>query len=151
DHRADADPPHVREARRHGAPALHPAGARQLAARRQPHASLPAGERRLRVRLPARVTVVRRSTTSTAQTLGWTVAAGSLLRLHQLLAQEAYLPVVWNAAGADVSRTPAAEVAAAIDPPAGSFAWRFPNTPPQLARQWNPNEVTQITRGAVMM
>jgi len=105
----------------------------------------------LRVRLPARVTVVRRSTTSTAQTLGWTVAAGSLLRLHQLLAQEAYLPVVWNAAGADVSRTPAAEVAAAIDPPAGSFAWRFPNTPPQLARQWNPNEVTQITRGAVMM
>ncbi len=105
----------------------------------------------LHVRLPSRATIVRGSSTSSTRTLVWTVAAGSLVRLHQLLAQEAYLPVVWNADGTDVDRTPAAEVAAAVDPPAGSFDWRFPDTPPQLARQWNPTAVSQITRGAVMM
>ena len=105
----------------------------------------------LQLRLPAWTAIVGSGAMSTAKTIGWTVAAGNLLRLHQLLAQAAYLPVVWNATGADVARTPAAEVDAAVDPPAGSFSWRFPNTPPQLAQQWDPAKVTQITRGAVMM
>ncbi len=105
----------------------------------------------LRLRLPASTTVVNQGTTTPARMLGWTVTSGSVRRLHQLLAQGAYLPVVWNATGTDVPRTAAGEVAAAADPPAGSFAWRFPNTPPQLVRQWNPDVVTEITRGAVMM
>ena len=104
----------------------------------------------LRLRLPAAATIVRGATQTAASSVGWTVSTGSLLRLHQLLAQEGYLPVVWNSAGADVARTPAAEIAAAVDPPDGAFAWRFPNTPKQLTRQWNAQKVTAITRGAVM-
>jgi hypothetical protein len=105
----------------------------------------------LHLRLPRAVSLVGKNTTSTVHALAWTVAPGSLLRLHQLLAQEGYLPVVWKPAGADVRRTPAAEVRAAADPPAGSFSWRFPNTPSELARQWSPRNVTEITRGALMM
>lgn len=105
----------------------------------------------LHLRLPERAAIVGAGSVSSARTLGWTVADGSLLRLHQLLAQEAYLPVVWNAAGADVPHTPEAEIAAAVHPPEGTFAWRFPNTPAQLTRQWDAVKVTQITRGAVMM
>ncbi len=105
----------------------------------------------LHLRLPERVTLVRGTTETTASSIDWTVATGSLDRLQQLLAQTGYLPVVWNSAGADVARAPAAEVAAAVDAPAGSFSWRFPNTPSQLTKQWNPEKYTEITRGAVMM
>jgi len=104
----------------------------------------------LHLRLPAAATIVQGGAQTPAAAVDWTVSTGSLLRLHQLLAQEGYLPVVWNSTGADVARTPAAEVAAAVDPPDGSFAWRFPNTPTQLTRQWNAAKVTAITRGAVM-
>jgi len=104
----------------------------------------------LELRFPDPVTLVGSGATRTQRGFDWTVAPGSLLRLYQLLAQEAYLPVVWNPAGADVAHTPAAEVKAAIDPPAGTFSWRFPNTPSQLTAQWNPKAVTQILRGAVM-
>ncbi len=91
--------------------------------------------------------------TSAGRTLGWTVADGSLLRLHQLLAMEGYLPVGWQPqpASSPVMRTRTAEVDAAVDPPDGTFSWRYPSTPPQLQRQWNPTKITQITRGAVMM
>jgi hypothetical protein len=105
----------------------------------------------LELRFPSRVTLVGSGATRTQKALDWTIAPGTLLRLHQLLAQEAYLPVVWNPATTDVARTPAAEVKAAVDPPAGTFSWRFPNTPSQLTSQWNAQQVTQITRGAVMM
>jgi lipoprotein-anchoring transpeptidase ErfK/SrfK len=104
----------------------------------------------LELRFPQQVTLVGSGATRTQRDFDWTVAPGSLLRLYQLLAQEAYLPVVWNPTGADVAHTPAAEVKAAVDPPAGTFSWRFSNTPPQLAQQWNPAIVTQIERGAVM-
>jgi len=89
--------------------------------------------------------------TSAGRTLRWTIAEGSLLRLHQLLAQEGYLPVDWQPDHAPVAGTRAAQVAAAVDPPAGRFTWRYPNTPPQLRRLWDPARITQITRGAVMM
>ncbi|HZQ80625.1 MAG TPA: L,D-transpeptidase [Gaiellaceae bacterium] len=104
----------------------------------------------LELRFPDRVTLVGSGATRTQRSFDWTVASGSLLRLYQLLAQEAYLPVVWNPTGADVPHTPAAEIKAAIDPPQGTFSWRFPNTPSQLTTQWNPTTVTQIERGAVM-
>jgi lipoprotein-anchoring transpeptidase ErfK/SrfK len=104
----------------------------------------------LHLTLPGASTIVAGEMQRNAAGVDWTVSVGSLTRLHQLLAEEGYLPVVWNANGADVRRTASAEVRAAIDPPAGSFGWRYPNTPKQLTRQWNATKITEITRGAIM-
>jgi L,D-transpeptidase catalytic domain len=82
--------------------------------------------------------------------IAWTVPPGSTLRLHQLLAQAGYLPVLWKPEGADVARTPSAEAAAAVAPPKGAFNWRYGNTPHQLVEKWSPNEATILTKGAVM-
>jgi lipoprotein-anchoring transpeptidase ErfK/SrfK len=88
--------------------------------------------------------------TSAGTNLSWRVPEASVLRLHQLLALEGYLPVDWHPT-ADPADTRRAELAAAVTPPAGAFTWRYPNTPSQLTSQWSPARVTQITRGAVMM
>ena len=90
------------------------------------------------------------ATTSAGRSLSWTVPQASTLRLHQLLAEEGYLPVDWHQT-ADPPDTRRSELAAAVNPPAGQFTWRYPNTPSQLTSQWNPTQITQITRGAVMM
>jgi hypothetical protein len=81
----------------------------------------------------------------------WHVAPASFLRLQQLLAQEGYLPLTWTPAGTDVPLTKRAELAAATEPPEGSFDWRYPNTPRELVSLWNPGEPDTVTRGAVMM
>jgi hypothetical protein len=88
--------------------------------------------------------------TSAGTNLSWTVPDASVLRLHQLLALEGYLPVDWHPT-ADPPETRRSELAAAVNPPVGQFTWRYANTPSQLTSQWNPTQVTQITRGAVMM
>ncbi len=88
---------------------------------------------------------------STTKRIDWSVPAGSTLRLQQLLAEAGYLPVSWQPAGAAVPRTPAAEVAAATNPPAGHFSWRYSNTPPELRRLWSAGNANEVTRGAVMM
>jgi L,D-transpeptidase catalytic domain len=105
----------------------------------------------LRVQLPRAVAVTAGSSglRKTSQ-IEWTVPPGSTLRLQQLLAQTGYLPVDWQATGAPVARTPRAEVQAAVDPPSGSFSWRYPNTPHQLVAMWAPDQASAITKGAVM-
>ena len=80
----------------------------------------------------------------------WHVPAGSTLRLQQLLAQAGYLPMRWRAAGSEVARTPSAELQAAVSPPRGTFAWRYPNTPHQLEALWHEGEPNALVRGAVM-
>jgi len=79
------------------------------------------------------------------------IAPASFLRLQQLLAQEGYLPVDWTPADVDVRRTMPSEVSAAVDPPAGHFRWRYPDTPPELQALWQTGEPNTVTRGAVMM
>ncbi len=64
---------------------------------------------------------------------------------------EGYLPRHLVARGGDVALTKRAELAAATAPPAGTFSWRYPNTPPELVALWNPGEPDTVTRGAVMM
>jgi len=88
----------------------------------------------------------------TTSQIAWTVPPGSTLRLQQLLAQAGYLPVDWQpAAGtAAVARTPSAEAQAAVEPPNGSFSWRWANTPHQLQAMWSPGQWSEITKGAVM-
>jgi peptidoglycan hydrolase-like protein with peptidoglycan-binding domain len=106
----------------------------------------------LRVELPRTVAVTAntRGGLRTSGQIEWTVPPGSTLRLQQLLAQAGYLPVDWNPSGAAVARTASAQVQAAVDPPRGSFSWRYPNTPRQLKALWAPGQANEITRGAVM-
>jgi peptidoglycan hydrolase-like protein with peptidoglycan-binding domain len=99
---------------------------------------------------PVAVTAGTGSGLRTTSQVEWTVPPGSTLRLQQLLAQEGYLPVDWQPAGAPVARTPSAEAQAAVEPPHGSFDWRYPNTPHQLQAMWSPGQANTITRGAVM-
>ena len=105
----------------------------------------------LKVQLPRAVAVTTGgSGLRTTNQIEWTVPPGSTLRLHQLLAQAGYLPVVWQPSAGAVARTPSAEAQAAVEAPSGSFNWRYPNTPHQLQAMWNPNLASVITKGAVM-
>ncbi len=81
------------------------------------------------------------------RTLGWHVASGSTLRLQEILARLGYLPVRWRGPAA---HTPATELAAAVSPPAGTFSWRYPNTPTSLQALWKPGQWNVVTEGAVM-
>ncbi|HEX3453236.1 MAG TPA: peptidoglycan-binding domain-containing protein, partial [Gaiellaceae bacterium] len=83
------------------------------------------------------------------RTIAWHVAAGSTLRLQELLARLGYLPVRWSSASTS-SATPASEVAAAVSPPHGTFSWRYPQTPTSLRSLWKPGAWNVVTQGAVM-
>jgi len=106
----------------------------------------------LRVLLPhpVAVTVGTGSKLRDSSQVAWTVPPGSTLRLQQLLAETGYLPVVWHPSGPPVAHTPSAQAQAAVDPPSGSFSWRYPNTPPQLQAMWSPGQWSAIMKGAVM-
>ena len=102
----------------------------------------------VRLELPAGLNVAAVSST---RSLKWKVAGADFLRLQQLLAEIGYLPVGWQPAGEPVAQTRRAQLDAAVDPPAGDFSWRYPNTPSELQTQWTAGQPNQITRGAVMM
>jgi peptidoglycan hydrolase-like protein with peptidoglycan-binding domain len=106
----------------------------------------------LHIQLPHAVAVTADTDSGLQSTtqVEWTVPPGSTLRLQQLLAQAGYLPLEWQPSGAAVERTPSAEVQAAVDPPSGSFSWRYSNTPRQLRSMWSEGAANEITRGAVM-
>jgi lipoprotein-anchoring transpeptidase ErfK/SrfK len=77
-------------------------------------------------------------------TIPFTVAAGSFLRLQQLLAQLGYLPV---------SFTPATQPSSPqqeADPQQGTFSWRWANQPASLTSLWTLGTNNVITKGAVM-
>jgi peptidoglycan hydrolase-like protein with peptidoglycan-binding domain len=107
----------------------------------------------LKVRFPSSLLVADATGADPAptKTLRLSIAPASFLRLQQLLAQEGYLPVDWTPANVDVPRTMPSEVSAAVDPPAGHFTWRYPDTPHELRALWQTGAPTTITRGAVMM
>ncbi|WCB92620.1 hypothetical protein DSM104299_01317 [Baekduia alba] len=103
------------------------------------------------VTLPKALAVVSGATTRTTRQLTYTVPAPSTLRLEQLLAQAGYLPLSWAPAdGADVARTRAAQAAAAVDAPSGTFSWTYGNTPRELKRLWSEGQPNTILRGALM-
>jgi L,D-transpeptidase catalytic domain len=84
----------------------------------------------------------------------WTVPDGSTLALQQLLSQLGYLPLTFTpssgGASTDIAPTAAAEEAAIVDPPQGTFSWTYPDTPGQLKGLWSPTDYTELTKGAVM-
>jgi peptidoglycan hydrolase-like protein with peptidoglycan-binding domain len=106
----------------------------------------------LHLRLPSSISVTGPSGADLASTdqITWTVPPGSTARLQQLLAEQGYLPLTWDPSGPPVAPTPRAQAAAAVDAPAGTFTWRYPNTPPELESLWTPGQANVITRGAVM-
>jgi peptidoglycan hydrolase-like protein with peptidoglycan-binding domain len=65
-----------------------------------------------------------------------------------VLAQLGYLPLTFH--GPKVAATTAAQVAAAAHPPAGTFDWRYPNTPSALKGEWAPGTSGTMTKGALM-
>ena len=107
---------------------------------------------KVRVLLPRAVRLVDRSGKTLTGTLAWQVPSGSTLRLQQLLAELGYLPLSWRQAAARSTPTsPAAQLAAAISPPPGRFAWLYSKTPAELKALWRAGAANEITRGAVMM
>jgi peptidoglycan hydrolase-like protein with peptidoglycan-binding domain len=90
------------------------------------------------------VTSATGKTLAQSWTATFTVAAGSTLRLQQLMAQLGYLPV---------SFTPARPLTApqeAAQAQEGSFGWRW-SEPASLVGLWSAGAANPITRGAVMV
>jgi lipoprotein-anchoring transpeptidase ErfK/SrfK len=77
-------------------------------------------------------------------TASFTVAAGSTLRLQQMLAELGYLPLNFTAASPLTSPTQEG------DPQVGTFTWRWANQPVSLTSLWTPGTYNVITKGAVM-
>jgi L,D-transpeptidase catalytic domain/Putative peptidoglycan binding domain len=80
----------------------------------------------------------------------WSVPPGSTTRLQQLLALLGYLPLRFHYAGSGVALTPEAQEAAAVNPPAGTFRWRYDAVPSALKGMWQVGASGPMTRGAVM-
>jgi peptidoglycan hydrolase-like protein with peptidoglycan-binding domain len=79
-----------------------------------------------------------------SQTVPFSVAAGSVERIQQLLAELGYLPLGF---------TPAEPVTAPqqnADPQAGTFAWKWANQPASLMSLWTEGSANTITTGAIM-
>jgi peptidoglycan hydrolase-like protein with peptidoglycan-binding domain len=101
--------------------------------------------------LPSTVRLVGDASHGPVARAAWTVPSGSPLRADQILAQLGYLPLTWHASGHRVRPSAAAQVDAAIRPPAGLFRWRFANDPASLEQLWQPGVADGVvTRGAVM-
>ncbi len=81
---------------------------------------------------------------ATPLTVTFTIGQASTERLQQLLAQENYLPL---------SFTPSAPLSSPAEtfmPQPGTFAWKWPGTPPDLMALWTEGSENVITKGAVM-
>jgi peptidoglycan hydrolase-like protein with peptidoglycan-binding domain len=82
---------------------------------------------------------------ATAASVTFTVAPGSTLRLQQLLAQLGYLPVAFTPGSTSTGTT-----AVSTSPVAGTFSWRYANTPASLRNLWAQGQDNVIDRGAIM-
>ena len=79
----------------------------------------------------------------------WTVPAGSPERVRQLLAELGYLPLRFTPSRSFQAASAHAQARAAVDPPAGSFSWRWASTPGALHQLWGAQPAT-VTRAALM-
>ena len=145
-----ADPAHLLgagfAARRQGADS-RPVRARPLDEPGRPHAPLPARRQRRALQLrPRRPSAVGGRGHERPRRAGRANDAASRLdgRARVVPAPAAAaraggLPAArLDAGGADVAHTRRGELAAAVDPPLGTSAWRYPNTPHELQALWKP-------------
>jgi hypothetical protein len=107
--------------------------------------------RHVTLKLPTRTEILAPGgKAETVSNLSWSVPVGSTLRLNQLLSQLGYLPLSWAPKNGPVPATALAQKQAALHAPAGTFDWRYPDTPKQLQDLFRPNLWTRMTQGAVM-
>lgn len=83
--------------------------------------------------------------TAVTLTVGFHIAAGSTLRLQQLLAELGYLPLSFTPSVSD-PMTPLNEAM----PQVGTFNWRWQGLPSSLTSLWTPGALSVITQGAIM-
>ncbi|MFL5823993.1 MAG: L,D-transpeptidase family protein [Solirubrobacteraceae bacterium] len=102
----------------------------------------------VKIALPSDIRLVGGQAGSASSSGNWTVPPGSTRRLQQLLATLGYLPL--NFHGPTVPSTTAAQEAAAVKPPSGTFSWRYGNEPSALRNMWSPGTFGTMTQGAVM-
>jgi peptidoglycan hydrolase-like protein with peptidoglycan-binding domain len=85
-------------------------------------------------------------------TVSFTTGSFSTLRLQELLAQLGYLPFTWTPSDPATGQVPAndanAQLAAAYNAPAGSFAWNG-QYPSELTSQWQAGQANILDDGAV--
>ena len=92
-------------------------------------------------------------TLAQASTVKFTTGTFSTLRLQQVLTQLGYLPLTWTP---DSTAQPvsipsgsvSAQVSAAYDPPAGTFAFQ-PGYPSELTSQWKAGQDNMLDQGAI--
>ena len=102
------------------------------------------------VRLPRAVALGRHGRIVTRTSLAWRVPPASPKRIPQLLARLGYLPLVFESRR-PVARSTAAQLAAAVAPPPGSFRWKWGRrTPKALEALWKPRQPNTILQGAIM-
>lgn len=103
------------------------------------------------VTLPVAVqTLTGSGLTAPGKLLRWQVISGSLLRLQQLLARLGYLPLDWQPTDPTSNGSTAAQLRAALHPPLGSFRWRYPHIPKQLAALWHPGKPNLLADAALL-
>lgn len=107
-------------------------------------------DQKVSIALPDGVRLAGGTQTGSASDGTWSVPAGSTVRLQQILAELGYLPLTFNYAGAGPGTTVADQEAAAVDPPKGTFGWRWSSTPAALRGQWQAGAYGTMTKGAVM-
>jgi peptidoglycan hydrolase-like protein with peptidoglycan-binding domain len=87
-----------------------------------------------------------------AKTVSFTTGSFSTLRLQELLTQLGYLPFTWTPSDPASGQIPAgdanAQLAAAYNPPAGSFAFKG-SYPTQLTSQWRTGQANILDDGAI--
>ncbi|MGH9110444.1 MAG: Ig-like domain-containing protein [Acidimicrobiales bacterium] len=83
------------------------------------------------------------STLGTRTSATFTVAAGSALRLEQLLALADYLPLSFV-------EPPGLAPQEMAQPQPGTLTWKWPGTPPSLMDVWAQGQPNIVTKGAVM-
>jgi L,D-transpeptidase catalytic domain len=86
-----------------------------------------------------------RTTTSTFKTGKY-----STLRLQEILAQLGYLPLTWTPAAGSAAPGDSmqAQLAAAYDPPGGTFTWK-PGYPASLHELWQQGSANTVETGAI--
>ena len=88
----------------------------------------------------------------TARTVRFTTGSFSMLRLQQMLTELGYLPLSWTPADPAAPQTTDgdanAQLAAAYDPPAGSFSFQG-YYPADLTSQWRAGKDNMLDAGAI--
>jgi lipoprotein-anchoring transpeptidase ErfK/SrfK len=89
-------------------------------------------------------------TTASTTTSTFKTGTYSTLRLQEILAQLGYLPLTWTpAAGSAVpGDSMQAQLAAAYDPPAGTFSWKS-GYPDSLRELWQQGSANTVETGAI--